>query len=107
MKTDEIRERFEQATFDYDSLIPCLISYYHEQQRLMLDLIGASSRLKQQYERLWCQYMRSQGENDQKHFAGYLRQDQIQWLKKAGFEDISCHWRYLNFAIFGGQKPSS
>jgi tRNA (cmo5U34)-methyltransferase len=32
-------------------------------------------------------------------------EDQTQWLAEAGFEDVGCHWRYLNFAIIGGRKP--
>lgn len=74
-------------------------------------VLGATKNLTQQYETLWRQYMRSQGEDDEKYFAAYLEEDQpssvedqIQWLKAAGFEDVGCHWRYLNFAIFGGFK---
>lgn len=75
-------------------------------------VVGASQKLRQQYESLWRQYMRSNGEDDEKFFAGYLAQDQpssvedqIQWLRESGFEDVGCHWKYFNFAIFGGSKP--
>lgn len=75
-------------------------------------VVGASQKLRQQYESLWRQYMRSNGEDDEKFFASYLAQDkpssvedQIQWLREAGFEDVGCHWKYFNFAIFGGCKP--
>ncbi|MFB8788088.1 MAG: methyltransferase domain-containing protein [Potamolinea sp.] len=75
-------------------------------------VVGASPKLRQQYESLWRQYMRSNGEDDEKFFAGYLAQDQpssvedqTQWLREAGFEDVGCHWQYFNFAIFGGCKP--
>jgi len=67
------------------------------------DLIGAS-RLKQQYRRNNCQYMQSQGENDQKHFCRISDKTRFNGWRKAGFEDISCHWRYLNFVFSGGQK---
>ncbi len=31
----------------------------------------------------------------------------LDWLKTSGFTDVDCHWRYLNFAIFGGRKPEN
>ncbi len=72
---------------------------------------GASPDLTEQYETIWRQYIRSNGENDEHWFSKYLEEDmpssvedQMKWLIEAGFEDVGCHWRYLNFAIFGGQK---
>ncbi|MBD2039175.1 class I SAM-dependent methyltransferase [Microcoleus sp. FACHB-672] len=72
---------------------------------------GATPQLTQQYERLWRHYMKANGEDDEKWFQNYLKEDrpssvedQLQWLKSAGFEEVGCHWRYLNFAIFGGRK---
>ena len=31
-------------------------------------------------------------------------EDQLDWLKKAGFEDVDVFWKYWNFAVFGGFK---
>ncbi|MEM9538208.1 MAG: class I SAM-dependent methyltransferase [Cyanobacteria bacterium P01_E01_bin.42] len=76
-------------------------------------VLGATPALTQQYEQLWRDYIASNGEDSQRWFKSYLEQDipassedQIQWLKEVGFVDVSCHWRYLNFAIFGGCKPN-
>jgi tRNA (cmo5U34)-methyltransferase len=73
---------------------------------------GSTPNLTQKYEQLWREYMRANGEDDSYWFAKYLEEDipasvedQTQWLIEAGFEDVGCHWRYLNFAIFGGIKP--
>lgn len=73
---------------------------------------GSSPNLTQQYETLWCRYIQSNGEDDEYWFSKYLDEDmpasvedQTKWLVEAGFKDVGCHWRYLNFAIFGGQKP--
>lgn len=73
---------------------------------------GSSPRLTQDYERLWRLYMRAQGEDSSAWYEKFQAQDppatvenQLQWLTQAGFQDVGCHWRYLNFAITGGRKP--
>lgn len=79
---------------------------------LVRDIVtGASPRLTEQYEQLWRQYMKANGEDDAAWFQNYLKEDipssveeQTKWLAEAGFADVGCHWRYLNFAIFGGVK---
>ncbi len=56
--------------------------------------------------------MRSNGEDDEVWLNRHLAEDtpasvedQAAWLEEAGFADVGCHWRYMNFAIFGGRKP--
>lgn len=75
-------------------------------------VLGATPALTKLYERLWREFMRSSGEDDSIWFEKYLNEDipasvedQTAWLRAAGFIDAACHWRYLNFAIFGGRKP--
>lgn len=29
---------------------------------------------------------------------------QLQWLSEIGFEDVDCHWKWLELALFGGTK---
>lgn len=29
---------------------------------------------------------------------------QIEWLREVGFQDVGCHWRWLELALFGGMK---
>lgn len=75
-------------------------------------VLGATSNLTEYYHQLWRQFIRSNGEDDEKWFKKYLEEDipasvenQLEWLIDAGFVDVGCHWRYLNFAVFGGEKP--
>jgi tRNA (cmo5U34)-methyltransferase len=73
---------------------------------------GTTPRLTQEYERLWRLYMRAQGEDGTVWYSKFQAEDlpvsveeQLKWLSEAGFVDVDCHWRYLNFAITGGRKP--
>ena len=74
-------------------------------------VLGSSQSLTDKYNRLWRDFIRNNGEDDEKWFNTYLEEDipatvedQLEWLKEAGFIDVGCHWRYFNFAIFGGSK---
>jgi tRNA (cmo5U34)-methyltransferase len=29
---------------------------------------------------------------------------QVQWLREIGFQDVDCHWKWLELALFGGSK---
>ena len=79
---------------------------------LIRDIVtGATPQLTEQYEQLWRQYMKANGEDDKIWFQKYREEDipssveeQTRWLSEAGFADAGCHWRHLNFAIFGGVK---
>jgi tRNA (cmo5U34)-methyltransferase len=80
---------------------------------LIRDIVrGATDRLNEQYDKLWCAYIRSKNEDDRALMDRYhvedvpaTVEDQMVWLREAGFTDVGCHWRRLNFAIFGGRKP--
>jgi len=32
---------------------------------------------------------------------------QVQWLRPIGFQDVDCHWKWLELALFGGTKNRS
>jgi tRNA (cmo5U34)-methyltransferase len=73
---------------------------------------GTTPRLTEEYERLWKLYMRAQGEDGAMWYSKFQAtdppasvEDQSRWINEAGFIDVGCHWRYLNFAITGGRKP--
>jgi tRNA (cmo5U34)-methyltransferase len=72
---------------------------------------GATERLSATYENLWRLYVRSMGEDDAALMERYHAEDipasledQLVWLRQAGFSDVACHWQRLNFAIYGGRK---
>ena len=74
-------------------------------------VLGATPALTKEYEALWKRFINSNGEDPDIWFDRYLNEDipasvedQIGWLKKTGFDEVGCHWRHLNFAIFGGRK---
>lgn len=73
---------------------------------------GNTPRLSDEYDRLWKLYMRAQGEDGGQWYAKFKAKDQpatvaeqLKNMTEAGFIDVDCHWRYLNFAITGGRKP--
>ncbi len=60
---------------------------------------------------LWRELMSSLGEDDVFWYHKHREKDhpvsienQMTWLKEAGFRHTACHWRYLNFAIISGRK---
>ncbi len=74
---------------------------------------GTTPTLSLEYERLWRLYMRAQGEDGTLWYSKFQAQDppatvedQTRWLRDAGFIDVGCHWRHLNFAITGGRKAA-
>jgi tRNA (cmo5U34)-methyltransferase len=75
---------------------------------------GATDRLDEVYLRLWRGYVRSMGEDDAALMERYHAEDvpasvedQLEWLRQAGFVDVGCHWQRINYAIFGGHKYTS
>ena len=60
---------------------------------------------------LWRNFMKSNGEDDEFWYQKHNEKDhpvsvenQLEWLKNAGFSHTACHWRYWNFAIISGRK---
>ena len=35
-----------------------------------------------------------------------LLDDQLTWLREAGFEEVDCYYKYLMFAVYGGRKTA-
>ena len=78
------------------------------------DLIrGETPTWDKYYEQMWLEHISSvpaqQHENVLRHYRDHDRpstlQDQLHWLQEAGFTEVACHLRYLNFALFSGIKP--
>lgn len=30
---------------------------------------------------------------------------QLDWLRRIGFADVDCHWKWLELALLGGRRP--
>lgn len=76
-------------------------------------VLGATRAWSERYEAMWQARVGASGENDTDWFRKYRDEDlpasvedQTAWLREIGFAEVACHWRYLNFAIFGGSKPA-
>lgn len=76
-------------------------------------VLGATPKLTKLYEQWWRSFVTANGESDEEWFQKYFEEDlpasvedQLQWLRDAGFSDVACHWKYINFAIFGGSRAA-
>lgn len=76
---------------------------------------GSTPSWDQRYEEMWLDHIADlppkQLENVLRHYREHDRpatvEDQLRWLEEAGFTEVACHWRHLNFAVFSGQKGSA
>lgn len=74
-------------------------------------VLAPTEKLTKQYDSLWRKNLARQGLDDIYFLEQHMKTDipasvenQLNWLQKVGFQDVGCHWRHLNFAIFGGRK---
>ncbi len=74
-------------------------------------VVGDTPAWTARYEQLWREHVATTGDSDQSWFQKYLDEDQpvsledhLRWLHEAGFTEIACHFRRLNFAVFSGSK---
>ena len=63
---------------------------------------------------LWRSFLRANGEDDTLWYDKHRQKDhpvsvenQLTWLREAGFVRAACHWRYWNFAIISGHKMTN
>jgi len=69
-------------------------------------IIDEDPYVKEYQYNLWKQFMKSRGEDPEFWYAKHIEKDypptltdHFKWLKQAGFKQVACYWRYLNFAI--------
>lgn len=74
-------------------------------------VLGNSPEETETFHQLWREYMTSQGEDGDFWFQKYIEmdspdsvEDQLSWLREAGFKEVECYWQHINFVIFGGRK---
>lgn len=77
-------------------------------------VLSPSEKVYNIYMDKWKDFMRSNGFTDEEigsHILKFLRDvkpvtgdNQLILMRKAGFKDVDCYFKYLNWAVFGGYK---
>ena len=130
MTLGKVKKRFEDTAFEYDVVVSGLAIHHLDEQgkqtlfkRVFRALnpggvffirevvLGETPDLTKLYLDKWSEYIKDNEEDDKIRLTKHLEEDmpstvddQLTWLRQAGLTDVGCHWRYLNFAIFGGRK---
>jgi tRNA (cmo5U34)-methyltransferase len=80
------------------------------------DLVkGETDNIEQKYHDMWMNWIYKAGLS--KHeLSGIIDRMQydrpsslsvhLQWLKKIGFQDVDCYYKYFNFAVYSGRKEA-
>ena len=112
-KRDLYQKIFARLTpgglFFNDDLVATPSAFKPQYELLSARIIQDQDRLKRGRERPLediqaeiRENLRLAGETHQSHIAPLG--DQLRWLQDAGFKSAECHWKYLEFAVFGGMK---
>ena len=106
--TDDEKRTFYQQV--YESLLPGGCFYNADV------VLGASEHLQSAYMRHWKAFMQrqiSEDEIENTWLRKYSEEDrpaqlveQLTWLSAIGYENVDVVWKYYNFAVYGGLKPS-
>ncbi len=76
-------------------------------------VLGHTPFIESLYKNDWKQKIESSGLTGEELQAAYERtkldqmaplEDQIQWLKESGFQDVDCLYKYFNFVVLFGRK---
>lgn len=80
-------------------------------------VLSQSEKVYQTYLEKWKEFQRSNGFSDEEigtHMLKFIRdvkpvtvQRQAELMADAGFADVECYFKYLNWAVFGGYKLAS
>ncbi len=77
-------------------------------------VLGPTGALEDQYQQTWLRQIRQLGctEHEIELALGRMQadrtstlNDQLTWLKAAGFEQIDCWYKHVRFAVYAGYKP--
>ena len=79
-------------------------------------ILGSSEHFQDVYMEKWKSFMKknvSEEEIEIRWLPQYREEDrpakltdQIAWLIDLGFSEVDIIWKYYNFAVYGGRKPS-
>ncbi|MCC6804387.1 MAG: class I SAM-dependent methyltransferase, partial [Anaerolineae bacterium] len=77
-------------------------------------MLGTSAANEQIYQQAWEATIRKQGSTAADIHAANERmkadqtstlEDQLRWLREAGFADVDCWYKRYRFAVYSGRKP--
>ena len=77
---------------------------------------GPTLDLEARYEKLWLQQVRKAGASEEQIEGALFRmredrcaslEDQLDWLRAAGFADADCWYKENRFAVLAGSRGSS
>ncbi len=77
-------------------------------------VLGSTPAWDHYYEQVWLDHISDLPSEQHANVARHYHEedhparleDQLQWLQDDDFEEVACHWRNLNFAVFSGRKTS-
>ena len=78
------------------------------------NVLGATPALAARDRARWIARVRESGIGEAELAAALRRTrldvlaplpDQLAWLRRAGFDEVDCAYRWLHFAVFGGRRP--
>ena len=76
-------------------------------------IIGDSEKETNQFEKQWEEHLiKKLGKKEAENWMKIYRKEdipdsinnQLQWLKEAGFSEVKCSWKKMNCAVFFGKK---
>jgi tRNA (cmo5U34)-methyltransferase len=112
-KRELYRETFERLTpggvFLNNDIVAPPPAFKPQYETLILRAIQDQDRIKrgrarplEDIQAEMREQLRLAGEDHHSHIAALRAQ--LRWLEEAGFKSVECHWKYLDFAVFGGVK---
>jgi tRNA (cmo5U34)-methyltransferase len=80
------------------------------------DLVkGETDTIEQKYHNMWMNWIQKAGlsKHELSEIIDRMQYDRpsslsvhLQWLKKIGFQDVDCYYKYFNFAVYSGRKEA-
>jgi tRNA (cmo5U34)-methyltransferase len=78
--------------------------------------LGTTDENEQRYEEVWRQGVKARGGTEEDIQAAVERmkadktatlEDQLRWLREAGFQHVDCWYKNYRFTVYSGRKPTT
>lgn len=77
-------------------------------------IVDECASVRESQYQLWRAFMVANGEDGERWFKKHLEKDHpamtsslVTWLEQAGFANVGCYWRNLNFAVIRASKATA